>query len=122
MSQIIRQLTTLFYKCFFLYEQKYFSVIAGVLLAANIDKPVMLPRVENGLKNLLHNPSDAFYTGRAMDLLFDGIQIDCTNKEPFSAAICSNLEDQPLQVQRVDENHLQFSLFGNVSEAKFVFN
>lgn len=91
-------------------------MIAGILLAANVDKPVMLPRIENGIKNLFHNPSDAFYTGRVMDILFNGLQVDCTNKETFTAAICGNLEDQPLQVRRIDKNHLKFSLFGNVCE------
>lgn len=91
-------------------------VIAGVLLAANIDKQVMLPRLENGLKNIFHNPTDAFYTGRAMDILFNGVEADCSNKETFTAAICNNLEDQPQSVRRVDKDHLNFSFFGNVSE------
>lgn len=90
-------------------------MIAGILLAANVDKPVMIPRIENGIKNLLHNPSDAFYTGRVMDILFNGLQVDCTNNETFTAAICGNLESQPLQVRRIDKNYLNFSLFGNVS-------
>lgn len=75
----------------------------------------MLPRIENAIKNILHNPSDAFYTGPAMDILFNGIHADCTNKETFTAALCSHLEDEPQSVRRVDKNHLNFSLFGNVS-------
>lgn len=91
------------------------SVIAGVLLAASIDKPVMLPRIEQAIKNVLHNPSDVFYTGKFMDLFFNGIEADCTVKETFTAALCANLEDQPFSVGRIDENHLKFSFFGYVS-------
>lgn len=93
-------------------------MIAGILLAANIDKPAILARIEKAIKNVLHDPQDAFYTGRAMDILFNGIQADCTVKEPFTASLCANLEDQPLSVRRIDATTLNFSLFGNVSESK----
>lgn len=90
-------------------------VIAGVLLAAKIDKPLLLPRVEKGIKEILNNPSDAFYTGSVMDLMFNGVQVDCSTDDPFTRVLCSNLADQTLSVRQIDQNHLNFSYFGNVS-------
>lgn len=90
-------------------------VIAGGLLAANIERPALLSRIENGFNNLFHEPADAFYTGRVMDILFNGVTIDCTVNEPFTSAICSHLEGQSLSIGKIDENHLKFSIFGNVS-------
>lgn len=56
------------------------TVITGIYLASSVDRQAMLGRIETGIKNIFHNPSDAFYTGQAMDLLWNGIEMDCTEK------------------------------------------
>lgn len=98
-----------------------FAVIAGVLLATNYDKQPLLGAIEGAVNKLFHNPTDAFYTGRVMDLFFDGVSIDCTpSDDKFSSAACMTLEEQNV-VQKIDENHLKFSVFGGVNAMQFAF-
>lgn len=86
----------------------------GMLLATNYEKKPFLPKLDVAIKNLFNNPPDAFYTGRVMDVLFDGVPIDCTSQEDTTLAICTQLEDMPA-IKRIDENHLAFSILGGVS-------
>lgn len=92
------------------------SVIAGMLMAINYDKQPMLPDVEVVLQNLFHNPTDAFYTGRAMDLMFNGIPVDCSAGEEHkvTAAVCLSFDDNA-SLRKIDDNTFTFSLFGSVS-------
>lgn len=46
------------------------SVIAGMYLSTYVDKKPLLQTVDQAVKNLFHNPTDAFFTGRAMDVMF----------------------------------------------------
>lgn len=74
----------------------------------------MLKKIEGAIDNLFRNPTDAFYTGRAMDLLFDGVPIDCSNKaDTFTAAACMQLEERDA-VRKIDDALLKFSMFGGV--------
>lgn len=84
-----------------------------MLLATNVDKAPMLPMLEGAIKNLFNDPADAFYTGRVMDLLFDGVSVDCSSKDDTTVAVCLQLEEK---LRRIDDGHLAFSLFGGVSK------
>lgn len=78
--------------------------------------------IEGAIKNLFHNPTDAFYTGRVMDFLFDGIRIDCGARgdDKFTAAVCMQLEDQSA-VKKIDDNYFGFSMFGGVNDKQMKF-
>lgn len=89
-------------------------VITGIFLASNIDRKPMLHRIEEGVNNIFHNPTDAFYTGRAMDVLFYGVEYDCSVKDTYTSAICSALEDDK-SVRKVDDDHYTFTMLGGVS-------
>lgn len=89
-------------------------VIMGMLLAVNVDKQPMLPTVDSVIKKIFHDPADAFYTGRAMDLMYDGVGIDCSSDDALVTAVCMQFEDE--KAFRKDENgQLSFSLFAGVS-------
>lgn len=90
------------------------SVIAGILLATNVDKQPLLSQVEVAVKNLFNDPADVFFTGRIMDLLFDGVSIDCSSNDQTTTALCLTFEDTA-GFRRIDDTHLAFSLFGGVS-------
>lgn len=85
-----------------------------MFLATNVDKQPLLPQVDSAIKNLFNNPSDAFYTGRIMDLLFDGVLMDCSSSDQITGALCLTFEDTP-GFRRVNDTHLTFSLFGGVN-------
>ena len=86
----------------------------GMLLAVNVDKQAMLPAIEGVLKNLFHDPADAFFTGRVMDILFDGVEIDCSSDDKTTVAICMSFDGNKA-VRKIDDHHFAFSLFGGVS-------
>ncbi|XP_055299621.1 sensory neuron membrane protein 1-like [Sitodiplosis mosellana] len=89
-------------------------LIMGMLMAVNVDKQAMLPTIEGVLKNLFHDPADAFYTGRVMDLLFDGVGVDCSSDDKTTIAICMSF-DSNKALRKIDDQHYAFSLFGGTN-------
>lgn len=89
-------------------------VIMGGFLSLNVDKQPMLPMAEKGINILFDNPADAFYTGRVMDFLFDGILIDCTKTDKVAKALCLNFEKEKA-FKKLGDGKLLFSIFGGVS-------
>lgn len=85
-------------------------------MAVNVDKQAMLPAVETVVNNLFNNPADAFYTGTVMDLLFNGVSLDCSSDDKPTVGMCMNLEEAAA-IKKIDDTHLSFSLFGGVSES-----
>lgn len=67
---------------------------------------------------MMFNPTTPFWTGRAMDLLFDGVEIDCTSKQFKVKSVCAifrsgeNAAVQPLPRKK---DFFMFSLLGAVS-------
>lgn len=92
----------------------------GMILAINVDKKPMLPAFDGAIKNLFNNPADAFYTGRVMDILFDGVGVDCSADDQTTKAVCLTFDGNKA-VRKVDEIHYAFSLFGGVSR-KYLFD
>lgn len=84
-----------------------------MFLSTNIDKKPLLPTIETVVKALFHDPSDVFFSGKAMDVMFNGIPFDCTG-DKLASALCVSL-DSELAFKRINESHLVFSLFGGVS-------
>lgn len=92
-------------------------------LAVNVDKKPMLGLVGKAIEEIFHHPKDPFWTGRFMDLFFDGIDIDCTSQEFEASAACAVFGDG--QVKAIKPGHkekfFKFSLFGGVCTAIFLF-
>lgn len=85
-------------------------------LAVNVDKQAMLPTIATGINLLFHEPTDPFWTGRVMDLLYDGIPIDCSSDEFTAKAICSQFDSPDMKaIKKVDDTTFSFSFFGGVS-------
>lgn len=89
----------------------------GILLAINVDKQPMLPSVYAALKEIFHNPTEPFFTGRVMDLLFDGVPIDCSSQvEVTTQALCTQFDaGAQAAIQKVADKQFKFSVFGGVS-------
>lgn len=76
----------------------------------------MLGLVEKAVNYMFHDPKDMFWTGRVMDVLFDGIPIDCSSDAFEAKAVCSVFEAGEVSaVKEVNETHYSFSLFTAVS-------
>lgn len=88
-----------------------------MFMALNVDKKPMIPMVAAAIDVIFHEPKDMFWTGKAMDVLFNGIPVDCSNTEGFQAkAVCGVFESGEVKaVQPFNDTHFSFSLFQSVS-------
>lgn len=90
-------------------------LMLGIGLTVNMDRPDMLSFIPELLDELFGNPKTVFWTGTVMDLLFDGIPIDCTGENFATAAACSEFESGDYKsIQYYNETSFKFSLFGGV--------
>lgn len=83
----------------------------------------MLPLVAKAIQEIFHNPKDAFFHGKVMDLLFHGFEVDCTSTDFNAKATCSAFEggDVKAVVPTDKEDVYKFSLFGAVCFKCFLF-
>lgn len=90
--------------------------MAGMVLAVNVDKKPMVSLVSKAIDHLFHEPKDMFWTGRVMDMLFDGVPIDCSSSDFNAKAVCSVFESGDVSaVRKHDDDTFMFSLFAGVS-------
>uniref|UniRef100_A0A182JIH4 Sensory neuron membrane protein 1 n=1 Tax=Anopheles atroparvus TaxID=41427 RepID=A0A182JIH4_ANOAO len=86
-------------------------LMMGALLMVQRDREAMLPLVTKGI-NILFNPLEsAFLKVRIMDVLFDGIYIDCSSPDFAAKALCSGLDSEGA-VSPHNDTHYKFSFFG----------
>lgn len=92
------------------------AVIAGTFLSLNVDKKGMLGPISGAINAMFHDPPDPFFTGRVMDIAYDGVEIDCSTDHPVAKAMCASFASgsQPA-VRKIDDQHFAFSLFAGVS-------
>ena len=50
-----------------------------------------------------------------MDLLFNGVDIDCSSQAFGAKAVCTAFDDAD-QLERIDDDTFRFSFFASVSE------
>lgn len=90
-------------------------LIAGLLLTINIDKKPMLPLITKSVDQIFKNPADIFWQGRVMDILFDGIPVDCSTDSFETKAVCSVFSAGDVKaVTPHNDTHYKFSLFASV--------
>lgn len=85
-------------------------------LTINVDRAPMLPLIAKAIGFLFHEPKSIFWTGKAMDMMFNGVPVDCTSSDFNAKATCSVFEGGEIKaVQPTDETDIfKFSLFGGV--------
>lgn len=67
------------------------------------------------IKEIFHEPTDVFWTGRVMDLLFHGILIDCDVTNSLAKIACSEIRKRnDTTFKPLDNGKLLFSMFGGV--------
>lgn len=90
-------------------------------LAVNVDRKGMIPLVAAAINEIFHHPKDAFWTGRAMDIMFDGLPMDCSSEDFNSKAVCSLFEaGESQQVEPMGDDQYKFSIMGGVSAFKMI--
>nr|QZH55093.1 sensory neuron membrane protein 1 [Achelura yunnanensis] len=77
------------------------------------DKPAMLNVLGKALNGIFDDPQDMFFRVRALDVLFDGVNINCARTEFAPKAVCTALKKEANSGLKVLENNqFSFSLFG----------
>lgn len=61
-------------------------------------------------------PTTGFLTASVMDILFNGIGIDCNHSEFEAQALCSLLDSEGKGIKTVNATYKTFSVFGTVIE------
>lgn len=90
--------------------------LLSTILLIQIERPELLDFIYKSINGLLHKPQDIFFTGRLWDILYDGIDIDCSSHEIEVVAACSELDSGDYkEVQRFNETTFKFSMFGSVN-------
>ena len=60
-------------------------------------------------------PTSGFLTASVMDILFNGIGIDCDHTEFEAQALCSLLDSEGKGIKTVNATYKTFSVFGTVN-------
>lgn len=94
-------------------------LITAMVLAVNVDRKSMLSLVTAAIDVIFDSPQHMYWTGKAWDLLFDGIFIDCSDEDSFqAAAVCDIFENGEVSlVKPHNDTHYRFSLLGDVSNS-----
>ncbi|XP_070502419.1 sensory neuron membrane protein 1-like [Chironomus tepperi] len=86
-------------------------LLMGGLISTQRDKPALLDIVFEGSKQLFKPEGTPFVTAKAMDLLFNGVEVDCDIEETAAGIICSMLGTNK-GIQQINETYFAFSLLG----------
>lgn len=77
----------------------------------------MLPIIAKAVDQLFDKPQTIFWTGKSMDIMFNGIPFDCSSTDFNAKAVCAVFQAGEVQsVWPVDEPpmHFKFAIFGGV--------
>lgn len=78
----------------------------------------MLPLAAGAINAIFHDPKDIFWTGTAMDLMYNGVPIDCSSDDFNAKAVCSVFEGGELKsIEPIEdkEDFYKFSFFNAVT-------
>jgi len=77
-------------------------------------KPGALGLVNKAIPHLYPDLTSVFMTGTANDIMWNGMDINCTSEEFAAVAICSQIRLNSASLHTVNKDHFKFSLFGVV--------
>lgn len=92
-------------------------LLLAMIMAVHVEREELLPFIQAAIKGLLHDPKDIFFRGRAWDLFYDGIDLDCSSDAFEVTAVCSEFDSGDYkEIRRINETAFNFSMFGNVNK------
>lgn len=91
-------------------------IIVATLMSVNRDRAPMLPLVAKAL-DIIFEAKTPFVTAKAMDIMFNGIEIDCDKSDFRAIAVCEAIhtEGQGVTVKDEEKKLYKVSLLGHVS-------
>lgn len=103
---ILVNILTLKYKSLYVLSQGMVNTVART-------KPGMLTLVSKAINSIYKTPDSIFVTAKAMDILFDGVVINCGVKDFAGKAVCTQLKESP-DLRHVTDDDLAFSFMAPV--------
>lgn len=77
-------------------------------------KPAAIGLVNKAIPYLYPDQTSAFMMGTANDIMWNGLDINCTAGEFAAVAICSQIRQNSASLHKISKDHFKFSLFGVV--------
>lgn len=77
-------------------------------------KPAAIGLVNKAIPYLYPDQTSAFMMGTANDIMWNGLDINCTSGEFAAVAICSQIRQNSASLHKISKDHFKFSLFGVV--------
>eukprot|EP00102_Acyrthosiphon_pisum_P006877 XP_003240759.3 PREDICTED: LOW QUALITY PROTEIN: sensory neuron membrane protein 1 [Acyrthosiphon pisum] len=84
----------------------------GMVTMTKMMKPAALGLVNKAIPYLYPDQTSAFMMGTANDIMWNGLDINCTSEEFASVAICSQIRQNSESLHKISKDHFKFSLFG----------
>lgn len=81
----------------------------------------MLNFVSKGLK-ALYGDHTIFTQAPAMNILFDGIDLNCATTDFNAKAICTAIEGEAKSIEILDDHIFRLSLFGMVTSYEILYD
>lgn len=89
------------------------------MIAVQRDSEPLLKTAIDAMTEIF-KPKTPFLTATVMDILFNGVPIDCSGDSFPAKSLCSRLENEkPIKV--INQTHLAFSVLSGVSYVKLIF-
>ncbi|XP_001606602.1 sensory neuron membrane protein 1 [Nasonia vitripennis] len=86
--------------------------ILAMVMTTVREKPTMVPVVNKAVNSIFKNPDSVFVKVRAMDMMFDGLPIDCTVTDFAGGAVCGMLRDAADDLMKDGPDKYRFSFLG----------
>ena len=84
------------------------------MIAAQRDRPGLLAIVVQAFQQIFEPEGTPFLTTKVMDLLFNGVGIDCNREELEASVVCPQLANEK-NLKKINDTYFLISLFGEVS-------
>ncbi|XP_050423763.1 sensory neuron membrane protein 1-like isoform X2 [Adelges cooleyi] len=86
--------------------------IVGMVSMTKMLKPGALGMVNKAIPFLYPEQDSIFMKGTANEIMWTGLDINCTSTEFAATAICTQIRQNSESLHKVDDNHFMFSLLG----------
>lgn len=77
-------------------------------------KPSALGLINKAIPLLYPDQTSVFMTASANDIMWNGLDINCTSTEFAAVAVCMQIRQNSAGLHKISNDHFKFSLFGVV--------
>ncbi|XP_025419540.1 sensory neuron membrane protein 1-like isoform X3 [Sipha flava] len=98
----------------------------GMVTMTKMTKPAAIGLINKAIPLLYPDQTNAFMTATANDIMWNGLDINCTSSEFPAVAVCTQIRQNSASLHKINNNHFKFSLLGvkngTVESNRYVVN